>query len=224
MHQAYSGMQLQVIPVTPFRQNCSVLWDEATRQAVVVDPGGDADVLAEVIRQNGLTVEAILLTHGHLDHVGGVAALSRLLAKTQETPPVVIGPTGEDEFLLSSIENQARHFGLEGLENAKVDRYLAEGEQVQVAGRTFDVLHVPGHTPGHVVFVDKAARFAFVGDTLFRGTVGRTDFPYGDGHLLVRSIKEKLLPLGDDVVIMPGHGGSSTLGAERMNNPFLCAG
>lgn len=224
MHQAYSGMQLQVIPVTPFRQNCSVLWDEATRQAVVVDPGGDADVLAEVIRQNGLTVEAILLTHGHLDHVGGVAALSRLLAKTQETPPVVIGPTVEDEFLLSSIENQARHFGLEGLENAKVDRYLAEGEQVQVAGRTFDVLRVPGHTPGHVVFVDKAARFAFVGDTLFRGTVGRTDFPYGDGHLLVRSIKEKLLPLGDDVVIMPGHGGSSTLGAERMNNPFLCAG
>ncbi|GAL97688.1 metallo-beta-lactamase [Acetobacter tropicalis NRIC 0312] len=224
MHQAYSGMQLQVIPVTPFRQNCSVLWNEATRHAVVVDPGGDADVLGQFIRQNGLNVEAILLTHGHLDHAGGVAALSRLLAKQQKVLPVIIGPTAEDGFLLSSIENQARHFGLEELENAKVDRYVVEGEQIQAAGRTFDVIHVPGHTPGHVVFVDKAAKFAFVGDTLFRGTIGRTDFPYGDGDLLVRSIKEKLLPLGDDIVIMPGHGGSSTLGAERMNNPFLCAG
>ncbi|MCX2561608.1 MBL fold metallo-hydrolase [Acetobacter farinalis] len=217
-------MQLQVLPVTPFRQNCSLLWDDTTRHALVVDPGGDADVLMDIIRQRGLTVDAVLITHGHLDHAGGVAPLCRALAKEQGKAPVVIGPDKRDEFLLSSIAEQGRRFGLSDLEDATVDRYTQDGETLDLLGRAFLVLHVPGHTPGHVVFVDKAARFAFAGDTLFRGTVGRTDFPYGDSALLISTINEKLLPLGDDIVIMPGHGSSTTLGEERMNTPFLCAG
>lgn len=224
MHLVYPGMQLQVLPVTPFRQNCSLLWDDTTRHALVVDPGGDANVLMDLIRQRGLTVDAVLITHGHLDHAGGVAPLCRALAKEQGKAPVVIGPDKRDEFLLSSIAEQGRRFGLSDLEDATVDRYTQDGETLDLLGRTFLVLHVPGHTPGHVVFVDKAARFAFAGDTLFRGTVGRTDFPYGDSALLISTINEKLLPLGDDIVIMPGHGSSTTLGEERMNKPFLCAG
>ncbi|OUJ01509.1 MBL fold metallo-hydrolase [Acetobacter cibinongensis] len=224
MHLTYPGMQLRVVPVTPFRQNCSVLWNPDTAQALVVDPGGDADVLAQVMQQMNLTLEAILLTHGHLDHAGGVAPLCRLMQDAQGKAPVVIGPDKRDDFLLSSIESQAQHFGLEGLENARVDQHTTDGQTLELLGRTFKVLHVPGHTPGHVVFVDETARVAFVGDTLFRGTIGRTDFAYGDGQQLIQSIKEKLLPLGDDIVVMPGHGGSTSLGVERMNNPFLRAG
>ncbi|MBO1326016.1 MBL fold metallo-hydrolase [Acetobacter sp. TBRC 12305] len=218
-------MQINVIPVTPFRQNCSVLWDPTTRAALVVDPGGDADVLLAFITRHNLTVEAILLTHGHLDHAGGVAPLCRGLEGVQPNRPVVIGPDEHDAFLLSSITEQARHFGLSGLENASVDRFTREGDVLNYAGRSLRVLHVPGHTPGHVVFVDDQARFAFVGDVLFQGSVGRTDFPYGDGPLLIRSIKDKLLPLldtpGGDITFVPGHGGLSTLATERASNPFL---
>lgn len=224
LHLVYPDMQLQVLPVTPFRQNCSLLWDENTRHALVVDPGGDADVLMEAIRGQDLTVDAILITHGHLDHAGGVAPLCRALAEVQEKPPVVIGPDKRDDFLLSSIAEQARHFGLPGLENAAVDRYTQDGDSLELLGRTFLVRHIPGHTPGHVVFVDEKARMAFAGDTLFRGTVGRTDFPYGNSSLLISTLKEKLLPLGDDIVIIPGHGGSTSIGEERKNNPFLRAG
>ena len=221
MHVAYPGMQLTIIPVTPFRQNCSILWDEATRRALVVDPGGDVQTLLAFVADKGLEVETIALTHGHLDHAGGVAALCRGLVAQGQPAPEVVGPTQEDAFLLSSIVDQARHFGLTDLENAQVDRYMQDGDTLHVVGRALRVLHVPGHTPGHVVLVDEQARVAFVGDVLFRGTVGRTDFAYGDGPLLVRSIKEKLLPLGDDIVIIPGHGGASSLGAERAGNPFL---
>lgn len=223
MHLAYPDMQLQVLPVTPFRQNCSLLWDDNTRHALVVDPGGDADVLMDVIRQRNLTVEAILITHGHLDHAGGVAPLCRALAAAQGKAPEVIGPEKQDEFLLSSIVDQARHFGLPGLENATVDRYTQDGERLDLLGRSFLVRHIPGHTPGHVVFIDEKAGFAFVGDTLFRGTIGRTDFSYGNSSLLISNLKEKLLPLGDNMVIMPGHGGTTSLGEERKNNPFLRA-
>lgn len=221
MHVNYPDMQLRIVPVTPFRQNCSVLWNEKTRKVVIVDAGGDANVLLDFLKKNILEVEAILLTHGHLDHAGGVAALCRGLENTQVTRPDVIGPNIHDQFLLQSIVEQARHFGLSDLENADVDRFTQEGESLNYLGCTFRVVHVPGHTPGHVVFVDEKARFAFGGDVLFRGTIGRTDFAYGNSQQLIQGIKEKLLPLGDDIVIVPGHGGLTTLGAERASNPFL---
>ncbi len=221
MQVNYPDMQLRIVPVTPFRQNCSVLWNEKTHKAVIVDAGGDASVLLDFLKKNILEVEAILLTHGHLDHAGGVAALCRGLENTQEARPDVIGPNVHDQFLLQSIVEQARHFGLADLENADVDRFTQDGESLNYLGCTFRVVHVPGHTPGHVVFVDEKARFAFVGDVLFRGTIGRTDFAYGNSQQLIHGIKEKLLPLGDDIVIVPGHGGLTTLGAERASNPFL---
>ncbi|MFT8675702.1 MAG: MBL fold metallo-hydrolase [Acetobacter sp.] len=227
MPVVYPGMQLNVIPVTPFRQNCSILWNPQTRAALVVDPGGDADTLLAFLARNTLTVEAILLTHGHLDHAGGVAPLCRGLEAAQPTRPAVIGPDRHDAFLLSSITEQSRLFGLSGLENAEVDRFTQEGDVLTYAGRSLRVLHVPGHTPGHVVFVDDQARFAFMGDVLFQGSVGRTDFPYGDGPLLIRSIRDKLLPLldtsGGDITFVPGHGGLSTLATEKASNPFLQA-
>lgn len=221
MQVNYPDMQLRIVPVTPFRQNCSVLWNEKTHKAVIIDAGGDANVLLDFLKKNILEVEAILLTHGHLDHAGGVAALYRGLENTQETRPDVIGPNIHDQFLLQSIVEQARHFGLSDLENADVDRFTQDGESLNYLGCTFRVVHVPGHTPGHVVFVDEKARFAFGGDVLFRGTIGRTDFAYGNSQQLIQGIKEKLLPLGDDIVIVPGHGGLTTLGAERASNPFL---
>ncbi|MFT8591159.1 MAG: MBL fold metallo-hydrolase [Acetobacter orientalis] len=224
MHLAYPGMQLRVIPVTAFRQNCSLVWSPDTGQAFLVDPGGDAETLARILEQAGLTLDTILLTHGHLDHAGGVAPLCRILAQTQGKAPRVLGPQKQDAFLLASITEQAKHFGLEGLENATVDAYTTDGQTLELLGCTLRVLHIPGHTPGHVAYVDEAARIAFVGDILFRGTIGRTDFAYGNGPQLVQGIREKLLPLGDDIVIMPGHGGSSTLGAERADNPFLRVG
>lgn len=175
----------------------------------------------DFLHRKGLTLEAILLTHGHLDHAGGVAALCRALEAQGKPHPTVIGPDERDAFLLSSITDQARHFGLSGLENASVDRFAQDGEVLEFLGCHLRVVHVPGHTPGHVVLVDEQARFAFVGDVLFRGSVGRTDFAYGNGPQLISGIRQKLLPLGDDIVIVPGHGGLSTLGAERTGNPFL---
>ncbi len=213
-------LKLVIVPVTPFEQNCALLWEETTRRGAVVDPGGDAPRILQAVRANGVTVESILLTHGHLDHAGGAAELKRLLGETGAVPPI-IGPDRRDAFLLDGIAAQARAFGVAGLESVTPDRWLTEGDQVAIGGIAFDVLHCPGHTPGHVVFFAPTLRLAVLGDVLFRGSIGRTDFPYGDHPALLRAIAEKVLPLGDDVRFLCGHGPASSIGEERRSNPFL---
>lgn len=214
--------KLEIVVVTPFQQNCQILWDDDDKHGVVVDPGGDVPEIMTRIAALGVTIEAILLTHGHLDHAGGAAELRDALPVLSDGSRVpVIGPDRRDEFLLSGIEQQAAAMRVPGMKNVEPDRYLEEGEVLSFAGCSLDVLHVPGHTPGHVVFVEAARRFALVGDTLFQGSVGRTDFPYGDGPLLITGIKAKLLTLGDDLTIVPGHGPESGIGQERRSNPFL---
>ncbi|QHC34746.1 MBL fold metallo-hydrolase [Komagataeibacter xylinus] len=214
-------LSLEVVPVTAFGQNCSILWNPDTHHAVVVDPGGDVPRIMAALTDKALTVDAIWLTHGHLDHAGGADALRRELSARQGTPVPVLGPEKADAPLLETIVQQAALFGLTGLENVKPDRFVQHGEKLEALGHSFEVRHVPGHTPGHVVFYDSAARFAFVGDTLFKGGVGRTDFPYGDHAQLIDAIGRELLTLDDDVTILPGHGPATTIGAERKGNPFL---
>jgi glyoxylase-like metal-dependent hydrolase (beta-lactamase superfamily II) len=211
-----------IVPVTPFQQNCAILWDDVSKQAVVVDPGGDVDRILAAIDQSGAVAERIWLTHGHLDHAGGAAELQETLRERAGDPGGVPieGPDRRDEFLLQGLEAQGHAYGV-ALRNVTPDRWLDKGDSVTFGGHQFDVLHCPGHTPGHVVFVNRAARFALVGDVLFQGSVGRTDFPYGDHTALITAIKEKLLPLGDDFAFLCGHGPGSTIGVERRSNPFL---
>ena len=205
-----------IVNVTPFQQNCTLLWDDETKHGVVIDPGGDIDRIEAAISETGITVDTILLTHGHIDHAGGAEALKKKLGVK------IVGPHKDDLDLLSNIEKQSEMFGVPGqFENAMPDKWLEEGDTVDVAGHTFEVLHCPGHAPGHVVFYNKPSRFAHVGDVLFNGSIGRTDLPGGDHDALIRSIKEKLLPLGDEISFVCGHGPGSTFGDERRSNPFL---
>lgn len=210
-----SQLRAAIVPVTPFQQNCSIVWDDATKRGAVVDPGGDVARIRAAIDKLGITVEKILLTHGHIDHAGGAAELRVQLGVSIE------GPDERDRFLLGGLEVQGRTYGIAGARNVLPDRWLKEGDTVEAAGRRFDVLHCPGHTPGSVVLVDAEARFALVGDVLFRGSVGRTDFPYGDTEALLGSIRTKLFPLGDDIAFICGHGPGSTFGEERQSNPFV---
>jgi hydroxyacylglutathione hydrolase len=216
-----SQLRGAVIPVTPFQQNCAILWDDGSRQALVVDPGGEADRILAAIDQLGVTVERILLTHGHMDHAGGAAELAASLrARAPDNPPPIEGPDLRDRFLLDDLEAQAGRYGF-AARNVTPDRWLREGDAITLGTHRFDVLHCPGHTPGHVVFINPAARFGLLGDVLFQGSVGRTDFPYGDHAALIDAITTKLLPLGDDFQFLCGHGPGSTIGAERQHNPFL---
>lgn len=205
-----------IVPVTPFQQNCTILFDGETKVGVVVDPGGDVERILAAVRDNGISVEAIWITHGHIDHAGGAMDLKDALGVD------IIGPHEDDKPLLDNLENQARRFGItDTIRNCVPDRYLTEGETVSFGDHTFEVLHCPGHAPGHVVFFNRDARFAHVGDVLFHGSIGRTDLPGGDHDTLIRMIKEKLLPLGDDVGFLCGHGPGSRFGDERCSNPFL---
>jgi hydroxyacylglutathione hydrolase len=205
-----------IIPVTLFEQNCTLLWCEATRKAVVVDPGGDVEKIQRAIKQTDVSVEKIWLTHGHIDHVGGAAELRDALKVPIEGPHIA------DKFLLDNVVESGSRFGMTGVRNFAPDRWLEEGEQVSIGQLTFDILHCPGHSPGSVVFSNnKEMRFALVGDVLFAGSVGRTDLPGGDHATLIKSITDKLLPLGDDVGFICGHGAGSSIGQERITNPFL---
>jgi hydroxyacylglutathione hydrolase len=204
-----------IVPVTPFQQNCTLIWDDATKVGAVVDPGGDLDRIEAAIRAQGVKVEKILLTHGHIDHAGGAAELKERLGVPVE------GPHEADKFLLDSLPVAAESYGLEPARPITPDRWLNEGDSVTVGGLTFDILFVPGHSPGSVVFVSRDARFALVGDVVFQGSIGRTDLPGGNHEQLIRGIKDKVLPLGDDVAFIPGHGPTGTLGQERQTNPFL---
>jgi glyoxylase-like metal-dependent hydrolase (beta-lactamase superfamily II) len=214
-------LQAAQIPVTPFQQNCALIWDAETQRGVVIDPGGDVPRILAALDQAGVTVERILLTHGHLDHAGGAAALKRALEAKQGATVPIEGPDRRDDFLLAGLAGQGARFGMDDLEAVAPDRWLAEGDTVQIAGQDFAVLHCPGHTPGHVVFASTALGFAVLGDVLFRGSVGRTDFPYGDSAALIAAIKDKLLPLGDEMRFLCGHGPGSTFGEERRSNPFV---
>jgi hydroxyacylglutathione hydrolase len=208
-------MRVKVVPVTPFEQNCSVLWCERSRKAAVVDPGGDLERVLAVLDAEGLQLEKILLTHGHLDHAGATAELARRGGLPVE------GPHEGDRFWIEQMPQQAKMFGFAHGESFEPTRWLHDGDIVTVGDETLRVLHCPGHTPGHVVFFHEGGRFAIVGDVLFAGSIGRTDFPRGNHEQLLQSIRGKLFPLGDDVVFLPGHGPTSTFGEERRGNPFV---
>jgi hydroxyacylglutathione hydrolase len=214
-------LQAAQVPVTPFQQNCALVWDAETGRGTVIDPGGDVPRILAALDRAGFAVDRILLTHGHLDHAGGAAELKRELEARQGAPVPIEGPDRRDAFLLENLADQGARFGIEGLESVTPDRWLEEGDTVSVAGQDFAVLHLPGHTPGHVAFVSTAFGIALVGDVVFRGSVGRTDFPYGDHAALIAGIRDKLLPLGDGIRFLCGHGPGSTLGEERRSNPFL---
>jgi glyoxylase-like metal-dependent hydrolase (beta-lactamase superfamily II) len=205
-----------IIPVTPFQQNCTILFDTDTKHGVVVDPGGEIERIRAAIEENALSIEAIWLTHGHIDHAGGAMDLKEALGVD------ILGPHEADRQMLLNLEEQAKMFGLaDPVRNCVPDRFLAEGETVRFGSHEFEILHCPGHAPGHVVFFNRAAQFAHVGDVLFNGSIGRTDLPGGDHETLIRSIKDKLLPLGDEVGFICGHGPGGRFGDERRSNPFL---
>ena len=218
------GLKAAILPVTPFQQNCALLWEEETRKGVVVDPGGEVDRILAALAELKIEVERILLTHGHMDHAGGAATLRDALGEGREAPPPIIGPDERDRFLLDGLAQQGARYGMTDARNVTPDQWLKEGDTVEIGGQPFAVLHCPGHTPGHVVFVSTALRVALVGDVLFQGSIGRTDFPYGDHAALLAAIHGKLLPLGDDITFLCGHGPGSTFGQERKRNPFLLQG
>ncbi len=208
-------MRYEIVPVTPFAQNCSVLACEETGLGAVVDPGGDLEKIHAAVARLGVRVEKIFLTHAHIDHAGQTAALARELSVPIE------GPHIEDKFWIDLLPSQGAMFGIPDGESFEPDRWLTGGETVRFGNCELEVRHCPGHTPGHVIFFSEPDQLAFVGDCLFQGSIGRTDFPRGDHAELLQSIREQLFTLGDDVAFVPGHGPNSTMGAERRTNPFL---
>jgi len=208
-------MHLTIVPVTPFEQNCSLLACEKTGRAALVDPGGDIDILLGEVRKRGLTLEKILLTHAHIDHAGGVGQLAR----EQGLP--IEGPHPDDQFWIDGLDQQARMFGFPRAEAFTPARWLDQGDRVTVGEETLEVRHCPGHTPGHVIFYHPQDRVALVGDVVFKGSIGRSDFPRGNHRQLLDSIRDQVLSMDDDVRLVTGHGPMTTVGEERTGNPFI---
>jgi len=204
-----------VIPVTAFQQNATLLWCDKTQQGALVDPGGEVERLIEAAESRSIEITSILLTHGHIDHVGGTAALAA------RTGAPILGPHEEDRFLIEALDKQGRDFRFPHTGLFEPSRWLMQGDRLTVGNSTLEVLHCPGHTPGHVVFFDREGELALVGDVLFKGSIGRTDFPRGDYDTLIDVIRTRLWPLGDEVTFIPGHGPTSTFGRERRENPFV---
>ena len=201
-------------PVTPFQQNASIVFCSETKKCVIVDPGGDIELLLNISKDNNLIPDKVLLTHGHIDHAGGATELSEILNIE------IYGPHKADKFLLDELQRQGEMFGLPS-KNCKPDKWLDEGDIIQIGNETLEVYFCPGHTPGHIIFFNKENKLAIVGDVLFNGSIGRTDLPGGNFNELVNSVKNKLWPLGKDIDFIPGHGPVSTFGAERASNPFV---
>ena len=212
---AAKGLKAAIVPVTPFQQNCTLIWDPETMQGAVVDPGGDLDRIEAAIAEVGMKPEKILLTHGHIDHAGGAAEMRERLGGIP-----IEGPHEAERPLLDNLDKQGEAYGIEA-RPVTPDRWLADGDTVTVAGHTFEVLHCPGHSPGSVVLANRAQRFALMGDVLFQGSIGRTDLPMGSHEALMHSIRTKVLPLGDEFAFICGHGPTSTIGQERRTNPFI---
>lgn len=208
-------MKTHIVTVTPFQQNCTLVWCEETREGAIVDPGGDPDLILDALDENGVTPTKILLTHGHLDHVGATAELSEHFGIPVE------GPHEEERELIERLPQQCVMFGFPPVRSFTPDRWLQQGDTVVFGKESMEVFYCPGHTAGHVVFFHRADRLALVGDVLFRGSIGRTDLPRGNFGQLIDSIRNRLWPLGDDVAFIPGHGPKSTFGAERKSNPFV---
>lgn len=209
------SLRYHTVPVTAFQQNCSIVWCDETLEAAVIDPGGDLPRILQAVKERGLTLKQILLTHAHIDHAGGTGTLARELGLP------IIGPQEADQFWITGLPQQSQMFGFPPAETFTPTRWLHDGDSVSVGHCTLQVRHCPGHTPGHVVFHAVEAKRCFVGDVLFAGGIGRTDFPQGDFDTLIASITRRLWPMGDDTVFIPGHGPESTFGAERRSNPFV---
>jgi len=207
-------MRAAIVPVTPLAQNCTLMWCTATMRGAFVDPGGDLPKLRAAMAHHGVTIEKIILTHGHIDHCGEAGVLAKELGVPIE------GPHEADRFWIARLADDGRAYGINGVV-FEPDRWLVEGDQVSVGNLVLDVYHCPGHTPGHVVFHHPASKLALVGDVLFQGSIGRTDFPLGNHQDLLDAIVTKLWPLGDDTSFVPGHGPMSNFGHERRYNPFV---
>lgn len=205
----------ETIPVTPFQQNCSLIWDDVSHQAAVIDPGGDLDLILDTVKQLGLKLEQIWITHGHVDHAAATAELAALL----NLP--IYGPHVEDQFWIDNLPQAAANYRFPPAKPFRPTRWLSDGDTVSIGPHTLLVRHCPGHTPGHVVFYSAEIQRAFVGDVLFAGSIGRTDFPRGDHDTLIQSITQRLWPMGDETIFIPGHGPESSFGRERKTNPYV---